>query len=418
MRRALERVSHSPAVTSALRDERAITAEEVRREIASAHERGGEVFAALAAVLEPLGPTEDKLRVTAGVRASDERWLPVELASERLGDALAGIAVAAERSSLTTADEDEEADLKSALGELGGVQLALTRGVHKPRGGDIVWIERSSSGAVSLRCRAVVSRRRDATADSSKPRRSAVFTSATLAVAGSFAFALERFGLTDIGDARAFGSPFRYDEQAILVVPDDGALPSEPAFAEETAQTITEIGRALDGRTLVLFTAHGSMRDVAARLGHAGGDRHRRADAGHRRIAARAARAIRRRIAPCCSARSRSGRASTFRAISSAASSSRVCRSPSRTIRSSRGAPNATRIRSRSSRCRRPRSACVRASAGSSGRAPIAARSSFSIGARSCASTARACSRHYPMRACIACSRDDVAATVAAFCRS
>jgi predicted DnaQ family exonuclease/DinG family helicase len=266
MRRALDRVLHSPAVTSALRDERAITAEEVRREIGSAHERGGEVFASLAAVLEPLGPTEDKLRITAGVRASDEQWLPVELASERLGDALAGIAVAAERLRSVTSDEDEEADLASALGELGGVQLALSRGVHRPRGGDIVWVERSSNGAVSLKVapsylgdaiyRGLV-----------KSRRSAVFTSATLAVAGSFAFALERFGLTDIGDPRAFGSPFRYDEQAILVVPDDGALPSEPAFAEETAQTITEIGRALDGRTLVLFTAHGSMRDVAARLG-------------------------------------------------------------------------------------------------------------------------------------------------------
>ena len=266
MRRALERVSHSPAVTSALRDDRAVTAEELRREIASAHERGGDVFAALAAVLEPLGPTEDKLRVTAGVRASDERWLPVELASERLADALAGISVAAERLRSQTADEDEEADLKSALGELGGVQLALSRGVHKPRGGDIVWIERSSSGAVSLRVAPSYlgdALRRGLVA----PRRSAVFTSATLAVAGSFGFALERFGLTDIGDARAFGSPFRYDEQAILVVPDDGALPSEPAFAEETAQTIIDIGRALDGRTLVLFTAHGSMRDVAARLG-------------------------------------------------------------------------------------------------------------------------------------------------------
>jgi len=266
LRRALERVSHTPAVTSALRDDRAVVAEELRREIASAHERGGEVFSALAAVLEPLGPTEDKLRVTAGVRASDERWLPVELASERLGDALAGIAVVAEHLRSATSDEDEEADLVSALGELGGVQLGLSRGVHQPRSGDIVWIERASNGSVSLRVapsylgdaihRGLV-----------KPRRSAVFTSATLAVAGSFGFALERFGLTDIGDARAFGSPFRYDEQAILVVPDDGALPSDPGFAEETAQTITDIGRALDGRTLALFTAHGSMRDVAARLG-------------------------------------------------------------------------------------------------------------------------------------------------------
>jgi len=266
MRRALERVSHSPAVTSALRDERAVVAEDVRREIASAHERGGEVFAALAAVLEPLGPTEDKLRVTAGVRASDERWLPVELASERLADALAGIAVAAERLRSVTSDEDDEADLASALGDLGGVQQALSRGVHQPRSGDIVWIERASSGAVSLKV--APSYLGDSLRQGLvKPRRSAVFTSATLAVAGSFAFALERFGLTDIGDARAFGSPFRYDEQAILVVPDDGALPSEPAFAEETAQTIVDIGRALDGRTLVLFTAHGSMRDVAGRLG-------------------------------------------------------------------------------------------------------------------------------------------------------
>jgi predicted DnaQ family exonuclease/DinG family helicase len=266
LRRALDRVAHSSAVTSALRDDRALVAEEVRRETLSAHERGAEVFAALAAVLEPLGATEDKLRVTAGVRASDERWLPVELASERLADALAGIAVAAERLGSLTTDEDEQADLKSALGELGGEQLALRRGVHQPRAGDIVWIERSSSGAVSLRV--APSYLGDALRNGLvAPRRSAVFTSATLAVAGSFDFALERFGLTNIGYAQEFGSPFRYDEQAILIVPDDGALPSDPAFAEETAQTIAEIGHALDGRTLALFTAHGSMRDVAALLG-------------------------------------------------------------------------------------------------------------------------------------------------------
>ena len=50
-------------------------------------------------------------------------------------------------------------------------------------------------------------------------------------------------------------------------MPDDGALPGDPDFADETAATIAEIGRALDGRTLVLFTAHSAMREVAARLG-------------------------------------------------------------------------------------------------------------------------------------------------------
>jgi len=47
----------------------------------------------------------------------------------------------------------------------------------------------------------------------------------------------------------------------------DGALPGSPEFADEAAATISDIGHALEGRTLVLFTAHGSMRDVASRLG-------------------------------------------------------------------------------------------------------------------------------------------------------
>ena len=268
LRRSLDRLAHSSAVAAALRDERAAVAEELRREITSAHERGGEVFTALAAVLEPLGVAEDRLRVTAGVRASDERWLPVELAAERLGDALAGIGVRAERLGALTTDEDEQADLKSALGEVGGVSRALSRGVHQPLAGDIVWIERSSSGGVSLRVAPSYlggALRRGLVEPPA--RKSAVFTSATLAIAGSFAFALERFGLSGIGDAQAFGSPFRYEEQAILVVPEDGALPSEPSFVDETAQTIVDIGSALEGRTLVLFTAHGAMRDVASRLG-------------------------------------------------------------------------------------------------------------------------------------------------------
>jgi len=41
--------------------------------------------------------TGDGVRITAGVRASDERWLPVELAGERMGDALAGVASASDR---------------------------------------------------------------------------------------------------------------------------------------------------------------------------------------------------------------------------------------------------------------------------------------------------------------------------------
>ncbi len=265
VRRALDRVSRAPAVTAALRDERADTAEALRREVAAARERAGEVFAALGSLLDPTAQ-DDRLRVTAGLRASDERWLPVELAGERLADAIAGVATATDRLAARTTDEDEQAELASAAAELAGIRSAIARGVHTPRSGDIVWLERRADGDVVLRVapshlgeairRGLV-----------ETRRSAVFTSATLAVADSFAFAMDRFGIADVADAHAFGSPFDYATQAILVVPDDGALPGEPDFADEAAETIAEIGRVLEGRTLVLFTSHSAMREVAARLG-------------------------------------------------------------------------------------------------------------------------------------------------------
>src|SRR5439155_1080162 len=97
--------------------------------------------------------------------------------------------------------------------------------------------------------------------------RSVVLTSATLAVAGSFEFAVDRFGIRDIADTISVGSPFDHRRQALLVLPDDIALPGEERFAEDAARTIDGVARALGGRTLVLFTAHRTLRDVAARLG-------------------------------------------------------------------------------------------------------------------------------------------------------
>jgi len=90
------------------------------------------------------------MRITAGLRASDERWLPVELAGERLADAIAGVAFAAERIRNLGGDEDELAELEAAMGELAGARAAITRGLHDPRLSDIVWLERDNDGALAL----------------------------------------------------------------------------------------------------------------------------------------------------------------------------------------------------------------------------------------------------------------------------
>src|SRR5438045_1274410 len=135
LRRDLQRVAHSVAVTSALRDPaRAEPAERIRADIERALERTTEVFDALGALLLPIsGPTEERMRITAGLRASDDRWLPVELAGERLADAIAGIAFAAERIRNLGGDEDELDELAAAMRELAGARAAITRGPPDPR---------------------------------------------------------------------------------------------------------------------------------------------------------------------------------------------------------------------------------------------------------------------------------------------
>ncbi len=267
-RRDLQRVAHSPAVTSALRDPaRADPAERIRTEIERALERTTEVFDALGALLVPVdGPPDERMRITAGLRASDDRWLPVELAGERLADAIAGVAFAAERIRNLGGDEDELAELEAGMGELAGARAAITRGLHDPRSSDIVWLERDNDGALALHVAqshlgGVIRRTIVDT------HRAVVFTSATLAVAGSFDFAVDRFGIADVAETLAVGSPFDHQRQALLVLPTDIVLPGEERFIEAAARLIEDVARTLDGRTLVLFTSHASLRDAAARLG-------------------------------------------------------------------------------------------------------------------------------------------------------
>ncbi|TMC42380.1 MAG: hypothetical protein E6J23_11330 [Chloroflexi bacterium] len=268
LRRDLQRVAHSLAVTSALRDPaRAEHAERIRADVERALERTTEVFAALGALLTTIsGVPEERMRITAGLRASDDRWLPVELAGERLADAIAGISFAAERIRSLGGDEDELADLDAAMGELAGARAAITRGLHDPRLSDIVWLERDNGGGLALHVAQThlggVIRR--TVVDT---HRAVIFTSATLAVADSFDFALDRFGIADLAETLAVGSPFDHQRQALLVLPVDISFPADDRFVTEAARLIEDVARTLDGRTLVLFTSHVALRETAGRLG-------------------------------------------------------------------------------------------------------------------------------------------------------
>ncbi len=100
--------------------------------------------------------------------------------------------------------------------------------------------------------------------------RSAVLTSATLTVAGSFAYFRDMTGLTGDVDARerVFASPFDYRRQAVLVLEHDpGGAWRPDELAARQGERLKRIAEVTGGRTLALFTNKRDMHRVAAAVG-------------------------------------------------------------------------------------------------------------------------------------------------------
>jgi ATP-dependent DNA helicase DinG len=88
-----------------------------------------------------------------------------------------------------------------------------------------------------------------------------VLTSATLSVAGSFAYVRGRLGVRDPEELR-LPSEFDYASQAILYLPARMPDPRLPAFAAAAGREIVEILRRTEGRAFVLFTSYAVLREV------------------------------------------------------------------------------------------------------------------------------------------------------------
>jgi len=100
--------------------------------------------------------------------------------------------------------------------------------------------------------------------------RSAVLTSATLTVAGSFAYYRGMTGLDNDVDVkeRVFPSPFDFRRQAVLVLEHDPDSAWRPEMlAERQAARLKRLTEITGGRTLALFTNKRDMRQVAIDVG-------------------------------------------------------------------------------------------------------------------------------------------------------
>ncbi len=100
--------------------------------------------------------------------------------------------------------------------------------------------------------------------------KSVAMTSATLTVNRRFDYMLHRTGLDRIKhppvETQALDSPFEFEQQALLCVPEDMPPPNDPSFAIATAEITGEILRITRGNAFVLFTSFGALNDAASRL--------------------------------------------------------------------------------------------------------------------------------------------------------
>jgi ATP-dependent DNA helicase DinG len=94
-------------------------------------------------------------------------------------------------------------------------------------------------------------------------KRSVVVTSATLSVNDSFAFIKKELGLQNTLMEKQIPSPFSYESQVKLIIPDD--LPdiksvSNDDYVAAITEHIISIAEATKGRMLILFTSHEMLK--------------------------------------------------------------------------------------------------------------------------------------------------------------
>lgn len=91
---------------------------------------------------------------------------------------------------------------------------------------------------------------------------SVILTSATLSTNRSFQYIEEQVGLYD-AEGLILGSPFAYEKQALLVVPEEAKNPNHPRYAHYVAYLILRTLAATRGGVMALFTSYSLMDEVA-----------------------------------------------------------------------------------------------------------------------------------------------------------
>ncbi len=242
----------------------------------AAAERVRELFVAAdrwaAARLGDFERREESVRITPQARES-EGWDGVTLAAENAVSSITALDVALRRGVAGVREwlGGEEPDqgireLEMIRGRLGTAAGVIEEGLLHPDPNRVYWFNQVTRTENLLLRAAPVNVGGLLRERVYAEKRSIVFTSATLAVGGSFEYFSSRVGLGPDVEEMILPSSFDFYNQALVCLPTDMPLPEDEMFDGAVEDVIASVAARVGGRTLVLFTSHRQLRDVYVAL--------------------------------------------------------------------------------------------------------------------------------------------------------
>ncbi|MCX7860160.1 MAG: exonuclease domain-containing protein [Chloroflexus sp.] len=214
---------------------------------------------------------DPRLRLTKGVRQRPE-WQAIEQAWQNLSDMLAAIG------NELAVIEEQVRELNEASGGLDDVLLraevlrrfatdARVRSGHVIFGDDdsICWLTYDRQRDTLTLTAAPLSVAEILQSQLFAQKQTSILASATLSIAGDFAFVKSRIGLAEC-DELMLDSPFDYEQQALVYIPNDIPEPNQRGYQQMIEQAIIDLALAAGGRMLALFTASNALRQTYAAI--------------------------------------------------------------------------------------------------------------------------------------------------------
>ncbi|MDQ6919316.1 MAG: exonuclease domain-containing protein [Candidatus Dormibacteraeota bacterium] len=243
----------------------AASAEDARRRVAAFFEFAAELVRGL---LPDAGRRDEAVRLGPAVRHAPGWQRLADLAADAT-TSLAGLDATLRRAGAGSRDwlggDEPDAELRelelnrSRVAEAG---VLLREAILEPHGNQVYWFSQISRSADAVLRSAPINvggLLREKVFD---PRDTVIFTSASLAVGGSFDYFRQRVGLDREPEMLILASPFDYLNQALVCLPTGLPDPQSEDFDEAVVQVVADIARRIGGRTLALFTSHRQLRDT------------------------------------------------------------------------------------------------------------------------------------------------------------